>query len=794
MLQRRQVTVSFLNPAYVLPVVLLTLLFSCTVPRKFQSDKSFVFDVDVKVEANMKPADKQDLSSRLANQLDDSLRTQIVSFAGIYKKIVYPPVYDSANVRRSIGFMVALLNSSGYYSPAIKDSIRRVTKKGHYYLKISWPTWHPRFQRIKAVDQYRVYVDFKVLPGKQLKLDSIGYDLSTPELQALALKSRPQSLLKKNTPYSKQVLSAELDRLVDTFRNNGYYMFSKEDLVIVRDTVVAALIDPTLDPFRQAALLEELKKKRDNPTINVVVQQRPVKDSARIARYTIGHVTIYPDLPVLEDTVTTTRVDTSTAKKFTIISRSDKFKNIFLTKNVYLRPDRLYKQFNYTRTLNKFNQMGAWQQSFISLVPSDSADSVLDVVLRLYPAKKQNLNIALEVSRNSNYIVTASNLLGTSLSLGLRNRNTFRQSVLSSTNLRGGVELGGSFIQTTQASLSHTISFPKLIAPFAVKREYRLDSLRTVLDFNASYTDRRRFFTLRSFNTSFGYQWTKNNHTFVYRPLNIEFTNLDKTDSLQKLLDSIPSLKLAFKSGLVIGQQFIFSSYKKTGLHTDFFRFSAEESGAILGFIKTLDEGQLWRYVKGDIEIRRHIDYNRTQLALRAYAGAGWAYGREGTGYEQTLPFYKAFFAGGPNSMRGWQVRQLGLGSSTFYDTAGGGLVDRFGDVQLEANIEYRFPLGTVFGIKLLSALYADAGNIWNRHVTDTAKAAQGSDFKFDRFYKEIAVDAGTGLRLDFNYFLIRFDWAYKIRDPQALVNANRWFYGLHLGSGQFQLGLGYPF
>jgi len=258
MLQRRQVTVSFLNPAYVLPVVLLTLLFSCTVPRKFQSDKSFVFDVDVKVEANMKPADKQDLSSRLANQLDDSLRTQIVSFAGIYKKIVYPPVYDSANVRRSIGFMVALLNSSGYYSPAIKDSIRRVTKKGHYYLKISWPTWHPRFQRIKAVDQYRVYVDFKVLPGKQLKLDSIGYDLSTPELQALALKSRPQSLLKKNTPYSKQVLSAELDRLVDTFRNNGYYMFSKEDLVIVRDTVVAALIDPTLDPFRQAALLEEL--------------------------------------------------------------------------------------------------------------------------------------------------------------------------------------------------------------------------------------------------------------------------------------------------------------------------------------------------------------------------------------------------------------------------------------------------------------------------------------------------------------------------------------------------------
>jgi hypothetical protein len=334
-----------------------------------------------------------------------------------------------------------------------------------------------------------------------------------------------------------------------------------------------------------------------------------------------------------------------------------------------------------------------------------------------------------------------------------------------------------------------------LIAPFFVKREYKLDSIRTVLDFNASYTDRRQFFTLRSFNTSWGYQWTRGNRTFLYRPLNIEFTNLDKTDSLQRLLDSIPSLNLAFKSGLVIGQQFVYSSIKKTGIHTNFLRMAAEESGATLGFIRQLDEGPLWRYIKGEVEYRHHIDYKRTQIAMRVFAGAGWAYGREGaTGYEQTLPFYKAFFAGGPNSMRGWQVRQLGLGSSKFYDTAGGGLADRFGDVQLEANVEYRFPIGTILGIKLLSALYVDAGNIWNRHVTDTAKAAQGSDFKFNRFYNELAFDAGTGLRLDFDYFLIRFDWAYKIRDPQRIEYSNRWFYGLSLGSGQFQLGIGYPF
>jgi len=739
----------------------------------------------------MPSGEKQDLTIRLSNQLDDSIRTQVVSIAGIYNRVIAPPVFDTANMRRSIGFMVALLNASGYYSPAIKDTFRIKVVRGH---KLRIRRW--RLVRV-PYEESRVSINFRVTPGKQLKFDSIGYDLHTPALQALALQSRAKSFLHKGAPYSNKTLSAELDRLVELFRNNGYYRFSKDDLVAVKDTVVAALIDPNLDPFEQAALLEQLKKKREHPTVDVVIEQRPVKDSSRIQKYYIGHVTVYPDLPILlEDTVTVVTIDTSAAKGFTIISRSDKFKPAFIANNVYLRPQRLYRLSNFNRTINRFNQMGAWQQASPSFTPSDSSDSVLDVTLRLYPAKKQYLNADLEASRNTNDILTASNLFGVGLNLGLRNRNTFKQSVLTTTNLRGGVELGNDFIQTTQASISHTISFPRLIAPFPVGRERRLDSLRTVLNFNTAYTDRRQsdgkaFFTTLSFNASWGYQWSRGNRSFLFNPLNIEYTRLDKSDSFQHFLDSIPSLNLAFKSGLVVGQQFVYSSFRTRGLHTDFLRISGEESGALLGLIKSLDEGDLWRYIKGDIEYRRHIDYKRSQLAMRAYAGAGWAYGREGNTNEQTLPFYKAFFAGGPNSMRGWQVRQLGLGSSTFYSQQGSKLSDRFGDVQLEGNIEYRFPLGTVFGVKLKSALFADAGNIWNR---DTAVIGKGSDFQFDRFYKEFAVDAGTGLRLDFDYFLIRFDWAYKLKDPQRLEYPERWFYDMRLTEGQFQLGIGYPF
>ncbi|HMH23954.1 MAG TPA: BamA/TamA family outer membrane protein [Puia sp.] len=783
-----------------LPIVLSTLVFSCTIPKNYQANKPFVYSVTIKVEGNFKSGERQDLEARLANQLDDSLRTQIVSLAGIRKTLINPPVFDSMNLRRSLAFMVALLNASGYYSIAIKDSVHIDTVRGKNHFSVNFHHVYPRIPKRRLPEQYRAMIDFRVTPGKQLKFDSIGFALNTPELQALTLQSRPQSLLKKNKPFSKQVLSAELDRLVELFRNNGYYKFSKDDLYIEKDTVVAALIDPTLDPFQQAALLEQLKRKRENPTVNVVVLQHPVKDSSRITKYYIGRVTVYPDLPVLEDTVTVTTTDTSTTPKFTIISRYDKFKHSFLTSNIYLRPDRLYKQSDYNRTFNRFNQLGAWQTASIDLAPSVRSDSVLDVSLRLYPAKKQYLNTGMEISRNTYDIVTASNLFGVGMPLGLINRNTFRQSILSNTNLHGGVEFGGDFIQTTQVSLSHTISIPRLIAPFKVKKGYRLDSIHTVLILNGSYTDRyldnrQPFFTLRSLNAAWGYEWSHNNRSYLYRPLNIEYTQLVQTDSFRRYINNTPSLKLAFKTGLVVSQQFVYSSIKKTENRTNFLRISGEESGALLGLIKSVDEGDLWRFIKGDIEYRHHIDYRRTQLAMRAYAGAGWAYGREGNTWEQTLPFYKAFFAGGPNSMRGWQVRQLGLGSSAFYDTLGGGnFNDRFGDIQLEGNIEYRFPLGLLFGIKLQSALYVDAGNIWNRHQTDAARRDIGSDFAFDRFYKEFAVDAGTGFRLDFDWFVIRFDWAYRLKDPGRLENPDKWFYNMRLSDGQFQLGIGYPF
>ncbi|HSC36904.1 MAG TPA: BamA/TamA family outer membrane protein, partial [Chitinophagaceae bacterium] len=176
------------------------------------------------------------------------------------------------------------------------------------------------------------------------------------------------------------------------------------------------------------------------------------------------------------------------------------------------------------------------------------------------------------------------------------------------------------------------------------------------------------------------------------------------------------------------------------------------------------------------------------------YAGVGVPFGKDADGSnEKQLPFFKSFYAGGPNSMRGWQVRQLGVGSTLYYDTVRYGPLDRFGDVQMEGNAEYRFNLGTLFGVKLKSALFTDVGNVWYRNNLGDSKL-DGAELSLSKLYKDLAVDAGTSLRIDFDYFLIRFDWAYKLKNPIYSDINSGWLHNLELFKGQFQLGVNYPF
>ena len=771
----RQVNFFIISRSIIAATLLFMIIPSCKVVKKYQKNKPFIYKSAIVLSSELSSSKKQTLKESLANQIDDSLKVRTVVAVRIippffYNRLSKPPVFDTSYISRSKTFMTALLNSQGYFNPSIRDTFSIDTVK----------------------DQQRVSLKFFVTPGKALRLDSVAYDLTSPELQQLALSTREKSLTKKNDPYSVQSITNELDRLLTIFRDKGYYKISKEDLYAEQDTVVAALIDPGLDPFEQLALLDSLQKRKREPTINVVFKQRVPKDSSHLQKYSWGNINVYSDRNFIQDTLSI--YDTNSVGGYKFYHNSDRFKLPFVARNISIKPGSMYKQADYFKTINTFTNLGAWQQVDIDLKERRDSLRILDADILLYPAKRQSLNIDVETSRNTSDLFPTGALFGLGLNLGIKNRNSFHESISSSTNVRFGVELGPNIIQTFQASIGHTIYVPRFILPFGLKLGQNVTTPRTLINFNASYTLHKKFYELRSFNTSFGYDWSKRHHSWTYLPFNIEFTKVYKEDSLRKLIDSLPSVGLAFNDGLIIGQVLTYSTGNSIGKNLNFFRARLEESGAVTGLFPALDTGALRRFIKLDLEYKYFINNSKSSWAFRAFGGYGLAYGKtKGDTAENNLPFFKAYFAGGPYSMRAWPIRGLGLGSATFLDTLKKG-TPRFGDLKLEFNVEYRFNLATIFGVKVKSALFADMGNIWGKSFDSQYKEIDSAQFKLDRLYTDLAIGAGTSLRFDFDFFLIRLDWAYQIKNPVYAKENDGWFHNLQISGGQFQLGIGYPF
>lgn len=791
--QARQFTLFTLSRWMCFTLLGLVLSQSC-VTVKDAPAKPFVYKTKINIPGNV--ADKQQLEERLQNQLDDSLKTRVKSYAGLVKQIVRPPVFDSLNVGRSLVFIRSLLNSSGYFNPEIT-------------WKADTSIHHPSKKKKPA--EYRVSIDFRIVPGKVMRLDSVGYELSSPELQQLVMSRRHESLVKKGEPFSLQAVSNELDRMLELFRNNGYFKLSREYLFAERDTVVAALIDPTLDPFEQIQLLDSLQRKRANPTINVVFKQRPVRDTTHLQKFYIGDVKVYPDMSILDDG--TEKKDTVKVEGFTFMSNTRRFKLPFIARKIRLIPGRLYRQDAYYRTVNNFNQLGAWSSVDLSMEERYDSVPLVDATLRLYPEKKQSLTIDYEVSRNVSDFITTGQLFGTGVNVRFLDRNAFREAIQTSTNARFGIELGSNFIQTLQANLAHTINISRFVLRLG-KEPVNAVQQRTIVNLNAAYTDRRQFFKVRSINASWGYEWSLRRSRAVQPevgrawtttlqsiPINFEYAIVNKTDSLRKLQELIPSYQFAFNDGMIISRIFSFTKGRELGNKFTLWRARIEQSGLLTGLIKDLDLGDLRRFVKFDGEFKHYINYKKSSVALRAFAGYAYVYGKQDTlgnrdpkdiVDERNLPFFKAFFGGGPYSMRAWPIRRLGPGSAILYDTA---KRERFGNIQLELNAEYRFTIATIPGVKVASAIFVDMGNIWSTESDpDTNEKIEEASFRFGRLYKDLAIGAGTSLRFDFEFFLIRLDWAYRLKDPAFSHINDGWFNDLKIANGQFQLGIGYPF
>jgi hypothetical protein len=274
---------------------------------------------------------------------------------------------------------------------------------------------------------------------------------------------------------------------------------------------------------------------------------------------------------------------------------------------------------------------------------------------------------------------------------------------------------------------------------------------------------------------------------------------------LDSLIKQNPFLQLSFNTGNVIGVGLNFSFYqtyinKRHSNRLHYFRYGIEESGLLAGMFTTL-ENKVYRYGKLEVEYKEKTSKLNSEFAYKLFGGLGVNYSNSSE-IGTTLPFFKQFFVGGPNSMRAWGLRQLGQGSSILSDTSSSSFKDRFGDIRIEGNFEYRFNIFNASFVKIGSALFADVGNVWNLKKND---GNPNSEFNLSRFYKDVAIGVGTGLRLDFSIFLIRVDVAYKLKDPARQYN-DGWINlkdaslieyrtnGTEVRNFAVQLGIGLPF
>ena len=757
-------------------ILFLSLIFSsCIVVKKYPKNKPYLIKNTIEVKGgNFTSNEKALLKQRLNAQLADSSRVNVVDKYFIRHVYTKPPAYDSAASGQSARNMHASMLHLGYYNSTV-----------NYKADTS-----------KAGSQQRVHVLYTVEVGKPTLIDTVRYILRKPDLQLLTIQNQGKTVLKIGDPVTKAAVLGEMGRLVDLYRNNGYYKFTSEELKTRGDTTTAALTTISDDIFEQLRLLAEAQKAKDSPTIKLAVVLNQPSDSSRIRKFYIGNIYILPDYRP-GDLLNDPALDSINARGFLLKYHKKLFRTGYILRNMYLRKGDLYNQDNYYQTLSSFTRAGVWQSVNIQVVERKDSIDKLDLIVQLIPGKKFGFEAALEASysatSNSNNATAtnAGNLLGVSGNLSILNRNVHKEGIRMTNAVRAGVELNvkadtfnrKNLINSNELTYSNSIIIPRFIYPFSKLNSARNITSETFFNTNLSYIKRFSLFDLQSVSFATGFDWTKKalrpnrpNRKWIWKPINFEFSRLyNKTAAFDSTLNANPFLRYSFNTALVAGLGIGSLRYSFVHINPKFtnrqYSFTAnfEESGVFLGMTPLLKK-YLRSFLKADVEYVFQTTHPRSEIVTRVFAGVGFAFRKD-----TTLPFFKQYFGGGSNSMRAWPVRGIGRGSQPLAPYGNNASFnDRTGDIQLEANIEYRYVIAQLVpnSLVLKGAFFMDVGNIWNLKNSKPNGGIDSAQFRIQNLYKELGVSLGTGFRLDFNYFVLRFDLGFRVKRPDISENA----------------------
>lgn len=658
--------------------------------------------------------------------------------------------------------------------------------KGYYDAKVSVDT-------ITKPNKKKIQVNYSISAGKPHVVSSIKYEIPDSSIYKIVMNDTSLLTLKPGDLLNRNFLEAERVNIAQQLRNNGYYSFSKEYITYIADTVAGSKnVELTM-------VLNKPTTRKDTSIITLEHEKHFVRNVYFITNYT----------PMSGTSSSIELSDTVDYKGLKIVYGSDEYlKPQALEEKCYILPMRPFDASAVDRTYEALSRLEILKYINIEMVPigKELGFQWVDAYIMLSRGKKQSVSFEVEGTNSEGD-------LGFGVGAIYQHRNLAKGSEVLTTKFRMNYEsISGNLDglinnRYTEYAGEVGIKFPKFMSPFLSKDFKQNMKASTEFAISLNYQERPEYTRIIA-GGAWKYNWVNRQNTerstFDFIDINYVYlpnSTLDFIDEIEN-----PLLRYSYEDHFIMRTGYTYyksnkripsaSSLQRFTLQPSIysFRTSAEFAGNLLYAISSLsnqkrEDGvyklfgiQYSQYFKGEADYMHAINFNpRHSLAFHVGAGIGIPYGNS-----KVLPFEKRFYAGGGNGVRGWGVRTLGPGS---YDSRNSvdNFINQCGDIRLDFNIEYRAKLFWL----IEGGFFIDAGNIWTIREYENQP---GGVFKFDEFYKQIAFAYGAGIRLDFTYFLLRFDLGMKAYNPAR--NQERWplIHPKWSRDASFHFSVGYPF
>lgn len=764
------------------------LLSSCSATKHVPDNKYLLDKVNIIVHDN-----KEVKPGQLVNYLRQSPNHKVLGFWKLqlatynlsgndttkwynkwFRRMGKPPVIYSSDLTAASGrqLRLALVNMGYLDAKVIADTIFNSRKK-------------------------RATVDYNIYPGTPHYISAVRYDIPDPAIAALLRADSSALAIKSGQLLNLNNLDRERTKITEYLRNNGYYTFGKDNISFIADTAVnskSVILTTRITP--PGSPLGSIAPDSVLPTTPHTIY--------RIA--SVNVITNYNSGTTIDKAIAEA-ADTIPFQGLTIYNGPDAYlRPSVIEEKCFLTPGDVFRSIDVDRTYESLSRLGILRNINIELVPVGH-EPLLNVYILLSRNKKQGVTFELEGTNSEGD-------LGFGVGLTYQHRNLSQASNTLTAKLRGSYEsLSGNLNglindRYTEVAAEVGITFPKCEFPLLSRGLKKRLKAVTELALSGNYQERPEYTRVIA-GGAWKYRWTNRDatvrRTFDLIDINYVYLPRSTIDFIDQIAPGNPLLRYSYEDHFIMRIGYTFhktnrrinsNTLSRVRLQPVVYtlRSSVETAGNLLYAISEVTSQkkhdgayrflgiQYSQYAKAELDYSVAVNLNeRHSFAFHAGTGIAIPYGNS-----QAVPFEKRFYAGGANGVRGWGVRTLGPGS---YDSRNSvtDFINQCGDIRLDLSAEYRAKLIWV----LEAGVFVDAGNIWT--IRDYPNQP-GGVFKFDKFWKQIAASYGVGLRLDFQYFLLRFDLGIKAYNPAA--NQERWplLHPRWKRDTTFHFAVGYPF